>query len=194
VRLVRRKVAQAQLALGIRVCSRQDERRHALRLLNVILGENMSSRLFQTIREDRGLAYNIHSCVNWFHDTGSFVIYAGVDPDDVTDTLRLLVRELRRIASAPPGAREFRAARDYLIGQLDLGLEGTENQMMWMGEHLVDYGKIIAPSAARRHLAEVTASEVQRVAADFFRPERANLALVSPTDCARQVAATLKRL
>jgi predicted Zn-dependent peptidase len=194
VRVQRKNVAQAQLALGIRACSRHDERRHALRLLNVILGENMSSRLFQSVREEHGLAYNIHSCLNWFHDTGSFVVYAGVDPDDVIRTVKLLIRELRRIAATPPGAREFRAARDYLIGQLDLGLEGTENQMMWIGESLVDYGKIIAPSVARRRLSEVTAADVRRIARDFFRPERANLALVSPANRASELTAMLARL
>jgi predicted Zn-dependent peptidase len=93
-----------------------------------------------------------------------------------------------------PGAKEFRAAQDYLIGQLDLGLEGTESQMMWMGEHLVDYGRIISPGYARRRLAEVTASEVQRAAMDFFRAEHANLALVSPARDVGPLMAILARL
>ena len=194
VRLARRKVAQAQLALGIRTCSRHDPRRYSLRLLNVILGENMSSRLFQIVREDHGLAYNVHSCLNWFEDTGSFVVYAGVDPKDVLNTVKLIVGELRRIAASPPGSREFRAARDYLIGQLDLGLEGTENQMMWIGEHMVDYGRIISPASARRRLAEVTASDVRRAAHDFFRAGRANLALVSPGNDIEALTAILGRL
>ena len=194
VRLARKKAAQAQIALGIRTCSRHDERRYALRLLNVILGENMSSRLFQIVREDHGLAYSVHSCLNWFEDTGNFVVYAGVEPGDVTETVKLIVRELRLISARAPGSKEFRAAQDYLIGQIDLGLEGTENQMMWMGEHLVDYGRILSPASARRRLMEVTSSAVQRAARDFFQPQHANLALVSPADDVRSLASLLSKL
>jgi predicted Zn-dependent peptidase len=185
VRIARRKVAQAQIAFGIRTCCRHDERRYALRLLNVILGENMSSRLFQIVREEHGLAYNVHSCLNWFDDTGSFVIYAGVDPQDVEGTVRLIVNELRRIAMRPPGGAEFRAGRDYVLGQLDIGLEGTENQMMWLGEHLVDYGRVISPAVVKRRLSEVTPAAVQKVARDYFRPEHANLAVIGPRNNAR---------
>ena len=194
IRLQRKNTAQAQIAFAVRTCSRHDNRRYAVRLLNTILGENMSSRLFQVVREDEGLAYNIHSCVNSFHDTGSFVIYAGVDPDQLRRTVQIIVRELHQIASRPPGAREFRAAKDFLIGHLDLGLEGTENQMIWLGEHLVDYGKAISPAIAKRRLAEVTAGQVQNAAKQFFRADRANLALVSPVGNEREFLTILERL
>jgi len=109
---------QTQIALGIRGCSRHDQLRYALRLLNTILGENMSSRLFQVIRESRGLAYSIYSSPSFFHDTGDLVISAGLETDNVTKTLRLILRELRRLFESPPGAAELRRARDYVIGQI----------------------------------------------------------------------------
>jgi len=179
-RLFTKKTEQTQLALGIRTCSRHDERRFALRLLNTILGENMSSRLFQVVREDRGLAYNIYSSLSFFDDTGDLVISAGLDTDNLPKALKLIIRELRRLAEAPPHAGEFRRARDYVLGQIDLGLESTENQMMWLGEQLLGYGKILTPSEIKRRLSEVTAAAIRSVARDFFRPERLNLALVSP--------------
>lgn len=180
IRLFTKKTEQTQLALGIRTCSRHDERRFALRLLNTILGENTSSRLFQEIREDRGLAYSIGSSLGFFDDTGDLVISAGLDTDKLPQTLKLIMRELRRLTDTSPTNAELRRARDYVVGQLDLSLEGTENQMMWLGEQLLSYGKIILPSEIRQRLGEVTAAQIRAVARDFFRPERLNLALVSP--------------
>ncbi len=190
LRLHTKATEQTQLALGIRACSRHDDRRFALRLLNTILGENMSSRLFQLVREERGLAYSIYSAPSFFDDTGDLVISAGLDTDKLPQTLKLIMRELRRLTITPPGAAELRRARDYAIGQLELGLESTENQMMWLGEQLLGYGKVISPAEIKRRLSAVTAHQIRAVARDFFRPERLNLALVSP----RKSTADLLRL
>ena len=180
VNLCTRKVEQTQIALGIRTCSRHDERRHALRLLNTILGENMSSRLFQVIREEHGLAYSIYSTPSFYADTGDLVISAGLDTENLSQTLRLIVRELKRFTTAPPSAAELRRARDYTIGQIDLSLESTDNQMNWLGEQLLGYGKVFQPAEVKHRLRAVTAGEIRAAAHDFFRPERLNLALVSP--------------
>jgi predicted Zn-dependent peptidase len=180
IRLFTKQTEQTQIALGIRTCSRQDERRYALRLLNTILGENMSSRLFQVVREDRGLAYSIYSTPSFFGDTGDLVISAGLDTGNLMKVLQLVLRELRRLREAAPSPAELRRARDYVIGQIDLSLEGTDNQMNWLGEQLLGYGRIFRPGELKRRLREVTAGEIRAVARDFFRPERLNLALVSP--------------
>jgi len=193
IRLFTKKTEQTQLALGIRTCSRHDQRRYALRLLNTILGENMSSRLFQVIREDRGLAYSIYSSPSFFEDTGDLVISAGLDTDNLPKTLRLILRELRQLSETPPSAAELRRlkdvapnvaelkrARDYVIGQMDLSLESTDNQMNWVGEQWLGYAKLVSPSEIKRRFREVTAREIRSIAGDFFRPERLNLALVSP--------------
>lgn len=182
---------QTHFALGIRACSRHDERRYALRVLNTILGENMSSRLFQVVREDHGLAYSIYSSVSHFDDTGDLVISAGLDTDKLPRALKLVLREIRRLAAAPPAAAELRRARDYLLGQTDLSLESTENQMMWMGEQLLGYGKINPPTTVKQRLAAVTAVQVRAAAREFFRPERLSLALVSPLKSERSLKALL---
>ena len=178
--LFTKRTEQTQLALGIRTCSRRDPRRYALRLLSTILGENMSSRLFQVVREDRGLAYSIYSSPSAFHDTGDLVISAGLDAENLAQALGLIVRELRRCVDQPPTAGELRRARDYVIGQLDLGLESTETQMNWLGEQLLGFGRPFAASTIRRGLADVTPGQIRAVARDFFRSERLSLALVSP--------------
>lgn len=180
VRLVTRDVEQTQLAMGIRACSRHDERRHALRLLNAMLGENMSSRLFQVLREDHGLVYSIYSSASLVEDVGTLTISAGLDTAALPRALRLIVQELRGFLEKAPSAAEMRRAREYLIGQIDLNLEGTENQMMALGEQYLGYGEVSSTAAVKKKIAEVTPGMVRKVARDFFRPENICLALVSP--------------
>jgi predicted Zn-dependent peptidase len=191
LRLFTKQTEQTQIALGIRTCSRHDDRRFALRLLNTILGENMSSRLFQVVREDHGLAYSIYSTPSFFDDAGDLVISAGLDTDNLPKTLRLIVRELRRMAAAPPRPAELRRARDYVFGQIDLGQESTDNQMNWVGEQLLGYGRIFSPAQIKGRLARVTAAEIRAAAATFFRADRLNLALVSPLRSAKHVKGLL---
>jgi predicted Zn-dependent peptidase len=180
LRLLSKKTEQTQIALGIRACSRHDERRFALRLLNAILGENMSSRLFQCVREEHGLAYSIYSANSFFDDAGDIVIAAGLDMDNLEKTLKLILREMKRLAAQLVPAAELRRARDYLVGQLDLSLENSESQMMWAGEQWLGYGKIAHPDEFKRRLSAVTTRQVRAAARDFFRPGRLNLALISP--------------
>jgi predicted Zn-dependent peptidase len=182
VRLHTKATEQTQLALGIRTCSRHDERRFALRVLNVILGESMSSRLFQILREDKGLAYSVHSSWAMMEDTGVLSISAGLDHGDLEKSLRIITRELRALTDKLVSNGELRRARDFVIGQMELNLEGTENQMNWLGESLLAYGKIVTPAEAKARLATVTAAAVRGAARDFFQPQRLNLALVSPLE------------
>lgn len=190
--LITKSTEQTQLALAVRTCSRHDPRRFALRLLNALLGENMSSRLFQVVREDRGLAYSIYSTPSFFGDAGDLVISAGLDTDNLPKALRLIIRELRRFSQTAPSNGELRRARDYVLGQLDLGQESAENQMNWVGEHLLGYGRIYSPAQVKRRLGQVTAAEIRSVAGDFFRPERLNLALVSPLKSTRGLEPLLR--
>jgi predicted Zn-dependent peptidase len=176
----RRRVEQTALCLGIRTCSRHDERRFALRLLNAILGENMSSRLFQVVREQHGLTYNIHSSLSFWDDCGDCVISAGLDEQQVRKTLKLVLQELARLRDRAPAAGELRRARDFVIGQMELHLEGTENQMMAIGEQWLAHGRLTSPSESRDRLAKVTASQIRAVAEAFIRPANLTLASVSP--------------
>lgn len=180
-----KKTEQTQVALGIRACSRHDRRRHAMRVLNAILGENMSSRLFQKIREDEGLAYSIYSANSFFDDTGDIVISSGLDLRNLKKTLSIIIRELARFREKPVTAAELRRASDYLGGQIDLSLENSENQMMWAGEQWLGYGKIFSPAQVKKRLSSVTVGEIRAAARDFFRPDRMTLALISPLKSAR---------
>ena len=189
-----REIEQTQLALGIRTCSRHDPRRYALRLLNTILGENMSSRLFQILREDTGLTYSISSSLSFFEDVGDLVISAGLDTGNVPKALTLLAKELSRLRDKPPGKAELARARDYVIGQSNLSLEGTEHHMMWLGEQLLGYGKITRPAILKRALRQVTPAQIQSAARDFFHPGLLTLALVSPLKSAGHLQRYLRQL
>ena len=179
-RLFTKDTAQTQMVLAFRTCSRHDKRRFALRLLNALLGENMSSRLFQELREERGLAYNVQSSISFFEDVGTLDVSMGLDTDNVGAALRLIRRELRRLRERAPGRAELLRARDYVVGQMELSLENSENHMNWLGEQWLGFGRLISPETVKRQLAQVTAANLREVARDFFRSDRLNLALVSP--------------
>lgn len=171
---------QTQVAMGIRLCSRHDPFRYPLRLLNAILGENMSSRLFQVVREDYGLAYCINSYIGFFDDVGLMTITGGFDTSKVHQGLKLIGREMKRLKEKTPSVAELRRAREYVLGQLQLSMESTSNQMMWMGEQLLAYGQVIPMNEVETRLQEVKPRHIRAAAQQFFRPERLSLALVSP--------------
>ncbi len=180
VRLVVRDVEQANLGLGLRAVSRHDPRRHALRLLNVILGENMSSRLFQVVREDHGLTYNIQSSATTWADVGDLVVSAGLDPSEVEKTLVLVIGELNRLMKRAPSTAELTRAKDYVLGQFELSMESTENHMMWLGEQWLNQGEFVPPAIIRDRITAVTGPEISAVARALFTADRRSLAIVSP--------------
>ena len=191
LRFFTKNCEQSHLAIGIRGYSRHDSRRYALKLLSVILGENMSSRLFQVIRERHGLAYSIQSSTSYFADTGALLISAGLDTKRLPRALALTLAEMRKVSRQGPSAIELRRAKDYAVGQMWLGLESTANRMMWLGEHLLGYGRIPVPEEVERRIAGVTEDEIQKVAVDLFRDQRLNAAVITPSKDERAVETLL---
>lgn len=179
--LEKKEVEQVNAVVGFRTFGRHDDRRYALRVLNGLLGENMSSRLFQSVRERHGLCYSIQSSFQLFEETGIFAVSGGFDSRRASAALKLTARELRRVIDKKVGAPELKRAKDYLLGTFRLGLEGTGNVMMFLGESLLNYGRVIRPEETLDGIRAVTADDVQRVAADVFAPERMTLSLVVPT-------------
>lgn len=180
--LLSRDIEQTHLNLAYRVFGRLDARRYSLRVLGAVLGDNMSSRLFQVVREKHGLAYSVQTQIQQFHETGAFFISAGLDRRRGADALALIVRELKRIKEKAISLRELKQAKEYLVGQLRLGLEGSTNQMIWLGESVLAYGQFMSPDEAIRLTQEVTREDVQAVAQWVFRPERASLSMVTPLE------------
>jgi predicted Zn-dependent peptidase len=179
--VTRKAIEQTQFVVGLRGISRHDPRRSAFRLMSVMLGENMSSRLFQNVREKHGLAYSISSGANYYQETGSFFINAGVENSKTPQAIRLTLQTVAQLARRAPGARELRRAKEYTSGQIFLSLESTDNQMMWMGENLLAHDRVIDPDKLIRQIEAVTAEEVRAAAALLVHDERLNVAVVSPT-------------
>jgi predicted Zn-dependent peptidase len=177
-----KEIEQTHVAIGLRVFGRLDRRRHTLRLLNIVLGENMSSRLFQIVREKHGLAYSIHSGCHLYADSGVLGISAGLDRRRSGKAIELIMKELDRFRTRPISASELTRAKDYAVGQLRLGLESTSNQMMWIGENLLAHGRVIDPEESIRATEAVTPDQIQRLANTFFRKSRLSIAMVAPTD------------
>lgn len=180
VAVVDKPVAQVNLAIGIYAFGRKDPRRHALRMLSVILGEAMSSRLFQRLREEQGLVYSVSSGTHLQRDDGVFYISAGLEPGHLGKALDLIAAELRQLAARGPEAAELKRAKDYATGQFALGLEGTTQQMFWLGDAMLTRGRVVEPREAIQKLAAVDVAAVREVAREIFQPGRIGLGAAGP--------------
>ena len=191
---VAKPVAQVNVTIGIYAFRRQDPRRHGLRMLSVILGEAMSSRLFQRLREEQGLVYSVSSGVHLQRDDGAFYISAGLEPGNLSKALGLIAAELKSLAAKGPGAAELKRAKDYVTGQFALGLEGTSQQMFWIGDSMLTRGRVVEPKEAIEKLAAVDAKIVKEVAQELFQPGRMGVAASGPEMDATKLAAAAQSL
>lgn len=182
VRLDTRPLEQSHAALGFRTPGLHDRRRFALALLSVLLGETMGSRLFQALRERRGLCYTIQSDLDFFDDVGVLAIYTGVEGGRLPAALRALGNELEKVCHRPVGVAELRRAKEFLLGQQAVWMESTHNQMQWVGDCLRSHGRILDPERTRQAVWDVTATQLQAVATDLLVPGHAALAVVGPDD------------
>lgn len=177
---ISRDIQQVQVVAAWRLFGRQDPRRHALRLLNALMGENMSSRLFQVLRERFGLAYSIHSHFQLFAETGLFAISAGLEQGTVEKALALIGREVSRICRDEVSPAELRRGRDYILGQFRLAMESPGNQMQWLGETVLHYHHPISPASVVEGVGKVTPADLRRLAREIFDPGRLSLSVVCP--------------
>ncbi|GGV83772.1 insulinase family protein [Streptomyces thermoviolaceus] len=179
VELLGRKTEQAHLVLGMPGLARTDERRWALGVLNTALGGGMSSRLFQEIREKRGLAYSVYSYTSGFADCGLFGVYAGCRPSQVHDVLRICRDELDRVAENGLSDDEIRRAVGQLQGSTVLGLEDTGALMNRIGKSELCWGEQISVDDMLARMAAVTPDEVREVARDVLG-QRPSLSVIGP--------------
>jgi len=180
LKILSKETEQTHLAMGVHAFGRNDPDRHTLTLLHIILGGNMSSRLFRELREKRGLVYEIGTHAKKFYDTGAFLISAGLDTKKVVRSLDLMTKEIKRIKTKPVGKDEFERAKEFYRGQLLLGLEDTADHMLWMGEYMSADGKIPAPAEILGKIDRITPDDLRRVAKRIFNDAGLNLALIGP--------------
>jgi predicted Zn-dependent peptidase len=181
VTVLARPTEQANLVLGAPAYARTDERRFALGVLNAALGGGMSSRLFQEVREKRGLAYSVYSYTAQFADSGMFGVYAGCLPDKIDDVLAICRDELARVAQTGLTEEELARGKGQLSGSLVLGLEDTGSRMSRLGKSELVYGELLGVDDILARIAAVSLDDVRAVASDVLsRP--LTLSVVGPFD------------
>jgi predicted Zn-dependent peptidase len=170
---------QAYVLLGSRGLSLRDDDRYALSVLDTILGGGMSSRLFQEVREKRGLAYSVYSFQQSYRDAGLFGISAGTSPDRVQECVDVIVHELDAIMSGVTDA-EVSLAREHLKGSMTLALESTSSRMMRLGRNELVYGRQISPEEVEAAIDAVQRADVERIARAVLAPETRGLCVLGP--------------
>ena len=171
-----RDTEQLQLSLAWHTPGRQDSIRHALRLLSLMLGESASSRLFQELREERGLCYQITSDVTLFHETGAFEISAGLDPDAREEAIACILREINDIVANGPRPGELDRAKRLAIAQSKLAFETTAAHAAWAGEGVMDFGEIPSRGQWCEQLVAVSDEAIQHAADLIFSSQEPAMA------------------
>lgn len=191
LKLAPKKTDQAHLCIGLPGLAITHPDRYALDLLSVILGEGMSSRLFMQLRENQGLAYDVHSYVNHFADCGSVIVYCGVDTKRVDRAIESILQELDRIRDDVP-ADELTKAKELSKGRLMLRMEDTRAVAGWMGGQELLLRRVFTVDEVISRIEAVSTQEVLRVAQQLLVREKINLALVGPYRSERRFHTLLK--
>ena len=163
-----KELEQSHLCLGTAGYQQDHEHRHASYILNTVLGGSMSSRLFQNVREKRGLAYAVFSSLSAYRDTGSMTIYAGCASEVIGELIDLVVVELQRLKDEPLPEAELRRAKDHLKGSLMLGLESTSSRMSHLARQEIYFDRQVGLDEMLDSLERVTADDVLRVGHDLL--------------------------
>ncbi len=177
-----RDIEQLHLCFEAGGVSITDPRRFAFSLLNTILGGNMSSRLFQEIRERKGLAYSVYSFMSTYIDSGLFGVYTAVDPAGAEETVRCVLTELNRVRNAPVDAEELENAKQYTRGCLYLSADSVDSQMVRLAQNELHFNTHFTIEAIADRIDAVSAEEVRALARELFRPEALALTLLGPVD------------
>lgn len=180
VRLGRRQTTQAQLVVGLPALRRDHPDSWALALLNAVLGDGMSSRLFLSVREEQGLAYDIGSGLVDYADAGAIEISAGVDPASLRRALGAILDELARMRDEPVPADELGKAKRYLSGGLELRMDETRHVASWIGGQEALHDRVLTVDEALAAIDAVTAEDINRVAGSLFLDDGLRLAAVAP--------------
>jgi len=175
-----RDIQQTQVAIALPAFSHLDKRRYAFHLLHILLGGNASSRLFQELREKRGICYSVSTHPLTLDDTGVLNISIGLDRKNLEKSLALILGQFEILRTKLVGPAELRRAKEYSVGTSRMSLERASSQSMRIGSSVLVYGKIVEPEVAHERIRAVTAEEVRTIALEVLDPARITLALVGP--------------
>ncbi len=185
VRMIKKDTEQTNICLATLGMAYASPDYYPFLLINSLLGDGMSSRLFQSIREEQGLAYDIGSYFNSYYETGDLVVSAGIDPSHIQETLRAIVTELTRLCDEPVPQDELERIKAYVRGGILLGLEGTHQVASWLGSQECLYNQVRDVDEVIARVNEVSAQDILRVARICFAPEWRRLAVIGPDETRR---------
>lgn len=189
----KKDLKQAQIALGGFAYPYNHPKLEAATLLSVILGGNMSSRLFIEVREKRGLAYSVRADLSKYQDIGSYVIQAGIDKEKVLEALKVILDELEKIRKNGVTREELSRAKDYIKGIVKISLEDSAGLANWYGDQALFADKIISPIQKLKRIKRVSQKQIQDVAQNFFQKRELKLALIGPFKDKRPLLRVLER-
>ncbi|MCX5750500.1 MAG: pitrilysin family protein [Candidatus Saganbacteria bacterium] len=178
IKLVTRKTEQVHFCIGTRSASQLDNERYAFVILDNILGGSMSSRLFQEIREKRGLAYSVYSSIAPFKNCGVFYVYAGCNKEHVEECLDVILNEFRNILKEGITKAELKRAKEFVKGSLVLGMESTSSRMSWIARAEYYYGGPLTIAEVFEQIDKVTVDTIIEIASKYISEKYLTLALL----------------
>lgn len=178
VKILRKDTEQTHLSMGLHSFGKNHKDKYALGLLHVILGANMSSRLFENIREKKGLAYEIGTEVKKYSETGAFLVHAGTEHKKVKKAIECILEELKEIKENYVTAGELKRAKEFFKVQLLMALEDTLEHMLWLGDHATSLNKLPNRKEIIKKVEAVTRDDIKRVSKDIFNSSGLNIAII----------------
>ncbi len=175
-----KKTDQAHLVISWRTFSRFDKRRHTMKILNNIMGETMSSRLFTEVREKRGLAYYVGSSIWEFSDTGAQLSFAGLDIKRIDQSIKIILDQYKKLRDKKVSKEELNRAKENIKGKMYLGLEDSFSIADFLGEQELLFDKIKQPEQVIKDLFAVTSDDIKTLAQEIFIPKNLNLTIIGP--------------
>lgn len=185
---------QVHLIVGAPGLKLDHEKIYVMQIINTILGGGLSSRLFQEIREQRGLVYSVYSYHSSYHDTGLFGVYAGLSKQNVDEVLALIFKQVRDIQVNGVKEEELHRAREQLKGNLYLSLENVNTRMSRLGKSQMYLGRVVAPEEIINKVNKVTISDIQELAKEVLDPQGFSLASIGPWDDCGSLERTISNL
>lgn len=173
---------QAYVVLGTQGLSVRDDRRYVLSVLDTILGGGMSSRLFQEIREKRGLVYTVYSFQAGYRGAGLFGVYCGTSPENVSECVNVVAEQFAHLREHRVSDSELRLAKEHIKGSLTLSLESTSSRMIRLGRSEFSLGRQLTPEEIEAHVDAVTADDIQALSQELLRHENLGLCVLGPVD------------
>jgi predicted Zn-dependent peptidase len=180
LRLYTKDTEQTHVALGLHALDRFHPDKYILSIINIILGANMSSRLFHIVRDEMALCYEISSSVRRYEDCGAFVVSAGVDDKKLLKALEVILTQIDRMKREPVSNDELRRAKEYYRGQLLFSLEDTMSHMLWLGEKIVSGERDFSVKTILNRIEAVTPDDLMRISNEVFTDDNLNLAIIGP--------------